>query len=213
MRIEADDFEFLAPAYVRSFLRNYARFLRVDPEPVIEQFNKRFAPAALETGSIVAIERRINAAPPKRRMNSWAVAAVIALGALTGLAAIGLAEPDDSPSLAGLTSPDENDGEVASPVVTPEPDESTVALDQGIDLTVVASKAPCWLEIYADGKQLYYQTLQVGDRETFHATNRMFVRLGFPQGVELIVNGKNIGSPGGRDPIELLLPRDVRSLF
>ena len=34
MRMESDEFDFLAPAYVRSFLKTYARFLRLDPGPL-----------------------------------------------------------------------------------------------------------------------------------------------------------------------------------
>jgi hypothetical protein len=88
-----------------------------------------------------------------------------------------------------------------------------IAFEDGIDLEVVASTGACWLEVYSDGEVLFYQTLQQGDSESFHADNRMFIELGFPAGVELIVNGQNIGSPGGDRPIELLLPRDVRTFF
>ena len=52
-----------------------------------------------------------------------------------------------------------------------------------------------------------------GDSELFRADERMFIRLGYPAGVELIVNGNNIGSPGGQDPIELVIPDDVESFF
>ena len=34
MRMESDEFDFLAPAYVRGFLKSYAYFLRVKPEPL-----------------------------------------------------------------------------------------------------------------------------------------------------------------------------------
>src|SRR3989337_168849 len=42
MRMESDEFDFLAPAYVRGFLKTYARFLRVDPDPLLEQFDRRY---------------------------------------------------------------------------------------------------------------------------------------------------------------------------
>ena len=35
MRMESDEFDFLAPAYVRGFLKTYARFLRVEPERLV----------------------------------------------------------------------------------------------------------------------------------------------------------------------------------
>ncbi|HEV3471635.1 MAG TPA: RodZ domain-containing protein, partial [Actinomycetota bacterium] len=130
-----------------------------------------------------------------------------------------LSSPDEGPGPRvaaidqGSPEPTSETQPSLTPTPTPEPDESTLAFSDGIDLEVVASVADCWLEIYADGEQLYYDTLAAGESETFTAENRMFVRLGYPQGVELIVNGRNIGSPGGDDPIELLLPRDIRAFI
>jgi hypothetical protein len=40
----------------------------------------------------------------------------------------------------------------------------------------------------------------------------VFLRLGYPAGVELIVNGRNIGSPGGENPIDLRFPQDLDTL-
>lgn len=216
MRMESDEFDFLAPAYVRSFLKNYARYLRIQPEPLVEEFDRRYATSKLDTAQIAALDRRAKAAP-RKRLNSWAAAAIIAVGVMAGLATIGvLSSPDEpGPRVAAIESPEPTLEPAVSetPTPTPEPDESTIAFSDGIELEVVASVADCWLEIYADGEQLYYDTLAVGESETFKSAHRMFVRLGYPQGVELIVNGRNIGSPGGDDPIELLLPRDIRALL
>lgn len=217
MRMESDEFDFLAPAYVRSFLKNYARYLRIQTEPLVEEFDRRYATSKLDTAQIAALERRAKAAP-RKRLNTWAAAAIIAVGIMAGLATIGIVtSPDEEPGprVAAIESPDPTTEPAPSetPTPTPDPDESTLAFSDGIELEVVASVADCWLEIYADGEQLYYKTLAVGESETFTSENRMFVRLGYPAGVELIVNGRNIGSPGGDDPIELLLPRDIRALL
>ncbi len=220
MRMESDEFDFLAPAYVRSFLKTYARFLRLEPGPLVEEFDRRYGAAKFETAQIAALERRAKQAPRQRRLNSWTAAAVIASVVLVGLAAIGLATgpKDDEPTrtLADATEspqPEESASDAAEP--TPSPDETFVALTEGIELEVVAAKADCWLEVYADGESrpLYYETMLAGDSQLFRADERMFIRLGYPAGVDLIVNGKNIGSPGGQDPIELVLPDDVESFF
>jgi hypothetical protein len=36
--------------------------------------------------------------------------------------------------------------------------------------------------------------------------------LGLPDSVELVVNGENLGSPGGADPITVVLPDDLAEL-
>ncbi|MEA2451941.1 MAG: hypothetical protein QOG04_651 [Actinomycetota bacterium] len=219
MRMESDEFDFLAPAYVRSFLKTYARFLGIESGPLVEEFDRRYGIAKFETAQIAALERRAKQAPKQRRLNNWATAAAVASVVLVGLAAIGLATgKDDRPGdnvadVQDTQAPSDDATQEAESTPTPEPEESVVALTEGIELEVVAAKADCWLEIYADGEQLYYKTLAAGDSELFRADKKMFVRLGYPAGVDLIVNGQNIGSPGGQDPIELTLPDDVESYF
>ena len=47
--LEQECFERLpGPAFARGFLRNYARFLRLDPEPLIADFDALHAGAAVE---------------------------------------------------------------------------------------------------------------------------------------------------------------------
>jgi hypothetical protein len=220
MRMESDEFDFLAPAYVRSFLKNYARYLRIQPEAMLEEFDRQHGRSKLDTAQIIALEKRAKASRPRKALNSWATAAVIAIAIMAGLAAIGVVNsPEEEGSqdrTVALEPTPEASGspeDVATPSSTPTPEESTIAFEDGIDLEVVASTSACWLEVYSDGEVLYYQTLQEGESESFHADHKMFIELGFPAGVELIVNGQNIGSPGGQEPIELLLPRDVRSFF
>src|ERR687892_1521093 len=98
MRMESDEFDFLAPAYVRGFLKTYARFLRVDPDPLLEEFDRRFG-ARVDTAQMIALEkhgRRTKLERPKLSSN-WAVAAVFAGFVLLVLAVIGLvAEPNDN---------------------------------------------------------------------------------------------------------------------
>lgn len=218
MRMESDELDFLAPAYVRSFLKTYARFLQIDPTPLVEEFDRLHGTQKFEMGQIAALERRSKQAPKERKFNSWATAAGLATVVLVALSAIGLAtgpQEEDDPrrttaAAEESTAPAEA-SEAASP--TPEPEESVVAFTDGIELEVIAAKAPSWLEVYADGEQLFYKVLEEGDNMTFTAEEKMYIRLGYPAGVELIVNGKNIGSPGGEDPIDMVLPDDVKSAF
>ena len=80
MRMESDEFDFLAPAYVRSFLKTYARFLRLEPELIlVEEFDRRYGGAKFETAQIAALERRAKArSQGQRKLNSWTTAAVLA---------------------------------------------------------------------------------------------------------------------------------------
>jgi cytoskeleton protein RodZ len=232
MRMESDEFDFLAPAYVRGFIRTYARYLRVDPEPLIEEFDRRFG-GRVDTAQIIATQRR----PSRRRrglreprqVNSWVVASVIALGLLVTLAVIGMlqdrpggrprttvAEDDETPPSTDTAEPEGSP--TATPEETPEPEpeetEPAIAFDDGIELVIDARYGDCWTQVYTDGGSdpIFSETIPIGSTETFSAEDEMTVLMGLPKSVVLKVNGQKIGSPGGVDPVTIKLPEDVENL-
>ena len=217
MRMESDEFDFLAPAYVRGFLKTYARFLRVNPDPLLEEFDRRYG-GRIDTSQIVALERhgKRNSPPPRRLSGSWTVAAVVAAAVLLILGVVGLVmgndEEPERERVATDSSPSPSPEPSPTPSATPTDDESVVAVDDGIELEIVAS-SDCWTMVAADGGQPSTQTIVAGESMTFTADEELFVRLGFPDGVELILNGQNIGSPGGVDPVNLTFPDDLDSLL
>ena len=236
MRMESDEFDFLAPAYVRGFLRTYARFLRVNEEPLIQEFDRKYGRGKADTSAITALDNRARSVPRQRRpLNSWAVAAVLAAVVLVGLAVVGVvsspdeagdpaadvAESDEDPSPEPESSPDDEADESPAPTPTPTPTEAededlTLALEDGFEVQLVATRARCWFEITSDGtiQTPGGITLELGDEsQTFTAEQDMEIVLGFAEGVDLIVNGQNLGAPGGPDAVVVSLPEDVKDLF
>jgi cytoskeleton protein RodZ len=227
MRMESDEFDFLAPAYVRGFLKSYARYLHVDPEPLIEDFDRRFG-GRVDTAQIIAQQRRSKrrrkGIKEPRKLNSWVVAGVVAAGVLVLLAVVGLAQDDPAQRarnrrVAGnqepqpRATPTPTPSPTPSPTPTPSPSPTEIlATAEGIELKIVASTGDCWVDVTADGVNTYSDTIPHGESEKFTADNEMSVVLGLPQSVELIVNGHNLGSPGGVDPITIQLPDDVDTL-
>src|ERR671915_477803 len=69
MRMESDEFDFLAPAYVRGFLKTYARFLRVDPEPLLQEFDHKYGTGRVNTAQILAHDRSSSVPKERRPMN------------------------------------------------------------------------------------------------------------------------------------------------
>jgi hypothetical protein len=100
----------------------------------------------------------------------------------------------------------------ATPVGTETPTGTEIAFTDGIEVEVVAANSDCWIDITADGVNVYSGTLDIGESEVFTAEEDMALVLGFPEGVELIVNGQEVGSPGGVDPITIKLPDDLETL-
>jgi cytoskeleton protein RodZ len=224
MRMESDEFDFLAPPYVRGFLRSYANFLRIEPQPLIEEFDRRYARSRLDTDQIVALERRNRSMPrQRRRLSSWTVAAFLAAGTLIALAVIGVLSGGQdhrpprsnvafgSPTPSAPVSPEQT----TTPTHSPKPKPTQIAFTQGIRLKIVASRARCWVQATADGNDaipVFTGTLEVGQSQTLKAAHSLNVILGYAAGVDLIINGRNIkfqGSPGFQT---VTLPDDIKSL-
>lgn len=219
MRMESDEFDFLSPTYVRGFLKTYARFLRVDPDPLLQEFDRRFG-TRIDTGPIVALERGRNKPPRESRISSWAVAAIVATLALVVLAAIGMAQgPEDEPPRErrlvdeSTPTPTPTPTPSVTPTTMPEPADDAFAFTEGIELEIVAANADCWVDVTTDGDNVFSDTMAVGESQMFIAEERMDVVLGFAAGVELVVNGQNIGSPGIEDVFTFTLPDDIDTLL
>lgn len=222
MRMESDEFDFLAPTYVRGFLKSYARYLRVDPDPLLEEFDRRVGKRT-ESQQVMALERQSgrDMLPARRRMSSWGVAASLAAGVLLLLAGIGLVQGDESgrpdrTSVANVPQDEETAEPSESPsetVESPSPAE-TVAVADGVTVEVVAVNGDCWVLAAEDGEEVDPggATLAQGESLLLEGEEKVFIRLGLPASVELIVNGNNIGSPGGTDPVNLTFPDDIDTI-
>ena len=205
MRMESDEFDFIAPAYARGFLRSYARFLGLDDSSFLEEFDRRFGTRPVDTVQMVAADR---AKTKKVRDHSpfsrWTILLVLAAGVLLALGLIGYFAPqptrDRGERVAGTESPspspsrDKKRKPSPSPTPSPSPDNEEFFAD-GIELTVEAIDGDCWVDIDADGADLFAETLTIGETETFEAEDEMVVVLGAPGNIELTLNGEDFGLP------------------
>lgn len=223
MRMESDEFDFLAPAYVRGFLKSYARYLHVDPEPLLKEFDRVHGGPRVDAAQIVALQRRERNLPKqRRRMNSWVMAAAAAVIVLVLLAVVGIVNapnPIQPQTRVALNTPSPSPSSLAassSPAPSASPSaSSTVAFDNGIHLKISATRARCWVKVLGADSQtvLYTGTLEIGQTQSVSDPKAMTVLLGNAPGVDLIVNGQNLGSPNNGVVETIHLPQDIKSLF
>jgi len=240
-QMEADDFGFLAPAYVRGFLKSYARFLSVAPDPLLEELDRRVGTSTVGAEQILAVTRSSGkssrpaasstrrtpssaSAYRERRSGNWTLAAILAAASLAALSLLGLLTGDvpaereqagGQRRAAATESKEERSRSVHSrPKREKDPKEAggRLALADGISLTIVASRDKCWVDVTSDGVNVLTEELALGEKATVSARESMDIVLGNARGVELIVNGRNIGSPGGT-VVPLTLPDDIKSLL
>jgi hypothetical protein len=227
--MESDDFGFLAPAYVRGFLRTYAGFLAVNEQPLLEEFDNLHAPSATQASAIAMLEARARSRPrARRRTSSWTVAAMLASIALVAITIIGVINPAGDRAGSRLGNPARNGDTAQRPQPAsragaepapapsrkrqPGPGGGALAETDAIRLKIKAVNGECWIDVTADGINVASEMLPLGAQKTFTASRDMDILLGLPNSVVLVVNGRNIGSPRGSSPVTISLPQDIDSL-
>jgi hypothetical protein len=170
-----------AAVYARAFLREYARFLDIDPEPLLAGF-AREAPAEVSLGAIR------EAVPPPRRWPARAVLAVSVV-ALTGLAAVGvMSGRSTGPGVAAFR---QHPAAVAPP---PSPIPSPAAVHppafSGINASLHVLNRT-WVQAVADGR-VVFQGFWTDHWHLFKATSALDLTLGNAGGTRLVLNGQRI---------------------
>jgi hypothetical protein len=83
---------------------------------------------------------------------------------------------------------------------------------EGFVVEINAIDGECWVQATVDGTEIFSGIIEPGTGQIFSATDTVELVLGLPSSVELVVNGENLGEPGGDDPITIELPADLAEL-
>jgi cytoskeleton protein RodZ len=230
MRMESDEFDFLAPAYARGFLRSYVRYLGMEEEAFLEEFDRRYGGSEIDASQIASVDKDAPSKPLRDHRSISLLTILIAGGAgvLLLLGLVGLFAPDPARDDRGAATASEDS---PSPTPTlekvkerkkkrggggpqPTPSPTSTFLDEGIELTVAADDGPCWVEVESDGESVFAETLDPGEEESFEADDDMVVVLGAPSSATLTLNDRPVDSLDTEGPgaVKLFLPEDLYRL-
>ena len=200
--IEADDFSACGgDFYARGHVRNYAKAVGIDPEPLLAEFDAS-RPEAAPPRATDVFESETHARPERRGPNwSAAMAAALVLVVVYGVAQV-LSGGGDDPAVTGGgsgTASESASASASSPPASPSAssDNSAVAQAPRDKVTVVVrARGTSWLQVTtASGKELFEGLLQ--DKSmTFTDKNRVQLVAGNAGAISLTVNGTDIGAPG-----------------
>ena len=217
--MEKDDFSFQAPVYVKGFVASYARFLRLDPAPLLAALEELHGPTPDEA-AVLAEQNAVWAG--RRRAFRPLLLPACALAILTALAFwTNGRDADRPPASSEVEAPGSSEQEDASARDDKQrgggrADAASVADDgeraERVDVDIVAASARSWVEVTVDGRIAYSGVLELGETHSVTGEREVRVLLGYPAGVELTVDGVNLGSPGGTEVLEIALPDDIPSL-
>jgi cytoskeletal protein RodZ len=133
-----------------------------------------------------------------------ALVAVLGVATVTALANRGsstpVASPSSSPSVTPSTSESPTDTPTEQPTAQPtESPTDTVAQAEGVNVVMTITGKASWVRVTGGtaGKTLYEGTLTEGDSKTFKDDTLVKLLLGNAGAVSLVVNGRDVGAPGG----------------
>ncbi len=201
--IEEDRFDlFDSPQYAKGFVRSYAQFLGLDPEPLVAEVGRMLGtsrrPHLVAPGGEVPI-RPVTAPPRWRRWLVWA-GLVAAAGVLT-VAYVGYRQLQ---AFYTATSPPPEGQPVpqVAPVPQPRPEAVTsprfpVAMAGEPTVRVVlTAEDVSWLRVVADGRRVFEGFIRTGERREWEAQETLSVVIGNAGGVRVRVNEEDLGILG-----------------
>jgi cytoskeleton protein RodZ len=204
--IEEDNWKAIGAAvYVRGFLRTYARFLGLDPEEVVIAFNDEVQPAA-NAATETASQRpaRVERSSQPGSVLIW-VAGIVAVLLVAFVAYNALTMRREAPVALASTSPSplESKAETSASPAAGVPASASPAAGEtpsaapigGAQTLALVLSAPSWLRVTVDGSVSIEGTFPAGTTKTFHGKSAL-VRVGNAGGVEIFVDGKNVGKLG-----------------
>jgi cytoskeleton protein RodZ len=200
-----------APVYVRGFLRNYAKLVGLDPDPILEQLpedQQTSAPVALPDPS--ATSDLFANQPARVRMAPWYPWVLGALTVIAGVLVVNVAV-----GLVGIlwySNKSVTSATNAAPAALSFPQaqvgtsnvlqaNAAAQSKSGVNLRLQLTQAS-WLSVTVDGKRVVYETLPAGTVREFHGDREISLRAGNAGGVVANFDGKDLGTLGTAGQVE-----------
>ncbi|MBM3252749.1 MAG: helix-turn-helix domain-containing protein [Candidatus Omnitrophica bacterium] len=187
INLEADAFDKLPnPTYIKGFIKQYAQYLGLDPEPLLNEYTSLNPQLPPQEIAIKSEDEKIRAASPaKKKTNLFIIILAIIVVILVAGAGLSRLIGKITPTLIKHNTP----------LLKEKPKTLLVRESEVLKLTITANQ-DSWMHIKCDGKIVYQSILKAGSSETFQAKEQIVLWVGNAAGLELNLNGHNLGSPG-----------------
>jgi len=208
--LENGSFEKLPPdVYARGYIKEYAQYLGIPPEPLLEEYAKRrILLCTSGRQERASVGKKISL----RRM-SLIVSLVFAVFTFLYLFSLGHRIPDKTPNISKIyTLPpaqEELRGSISDNHVTATtlPALSEV-LPRENRLTLTALETS-WIRIEREGKKDEEVLLKANESREWTSRNEFSLKIGNAGGVKITLNGSDLGVPGEKGRVlRLRLPKE-----
>ena len=204
--------EFASPIIARGLIRNYAKYLKLNPIDALTLYDGNgLVPVKGQRLTSNGIEF-MNLSMAPRPFVNWdliigALLVVLVVGGVGYLAYGAVVQPRVTPTPTKTPNPAAlgDDAALLLPTVTPLPtdtptplpptDTPTPIIYGGVNVELVITQAS-WIQILADDVKIFEGVLQPGERRNWTGQRRVAIRAGNAGGVEVVVNGASRGVMG-----------------
>jgi len=227
--IEDEEFEKLPVAvYAKGYIRDYARFLKIDPEVILKAYILKTSPPVPEKTPPVA-----DAVKTKKRAIKYLVVTAIFLAIAVVYILSSLNSTPEKPAVVPpeKPAPTVQPSETVQPVQEKEKEAEVAVKDKKTETVSKPETAPkkepaaitgkehtleisaidtTWLLVKIDDTEAKDMLLNQGESLKFSAKKGFSLKIGNAGGIKLVFDGKDIGIPGEKGKVvNLNLPADT----
>jgi cytoskeleton protein RodZ len=193
--IEAEEFRLCGgDVYARGHIRAIARALGISPEPLIEEFDSKFADEPITAGEVFVAERTT---VRERRGMNWSLAMTAGIVAVAGIAMASVINRGGGDTAAPTVTPSASLPTAnATPSELPTPQSTGIEADASGVVVQMSFSGSSWIRV-SDRDQVVFEGIErAGSVRTFRAADSLSVVVGNAGAVRLVVNGDDLGIAG-----------------
>jgi cytoskeletal protein RodZ len=188
--------------YARGHLRNIATKVGIDERIFLDLFESEVTAPAKPIRDLLS-ENNVTMPYQEPKRISWKILAAGSAAALILFAGaqIFFLDSENSAELEVITTASAAPSEPAAESVTPSTTASS-EITGGVNIELVASRGTTWL--YAtneDGEVLFSGMIRMGSSKNFIQPEQVNLRVGNAGGVDISVNGENVGLVGANGEV------------
>lgn len=199
--IESDEFALCGgDVYARGHLRSIAHTIGIDPDPLVEQYDTEHTANVPTVAEVFEAE---TATQTRHRGANWSAVMAAALVVAVGVVGVQVfrADSDGSRQTTTIADPATSVSEEPSTTSSPEPTETETRVAQAPEEVVLKISAlpdaVSWIQVSDKNDAVLFDgNLAQGQSKTFRNAKALKVVIGNAAGVELTVNGSELGTPG-----------------
>jgi hypothetical protein len=199
----------LTANYVKSFLKEYSKFLGFDHQKVVDEYlslHPELQVKGINTGISGLDEKRTAKLSAIIRMSGWAALALLVISlAVFGISKAGSLFKRSGDARGARTVKDRKAVSAPKARSVKAPVTKTAAavaapkaasVKNGPFTMVLRVKNPVMVQLKKDGALIFKRVLPKGIEETFSVNNSINMFVGRAEAIEIIINGRSFGSPG-----------------